>query len=52
MPEATRLPLDKKTNMTTVHSEERTYVMDPASGRCFATKDLKVELDPKTFKPL
>lgn len=44
-------PTPKKTNLTQIYDEERTYFVDGATGKLYANKDMRVELDPKTRLP-
>lgn len=45
-------PDPKKVNLTQYYDKERTWFADPATGKCYATKDMRNELDPKTLAPL
>ena len=45
-------PDPKKVNLTQYYDKERTWFSDPATGKCYATKDMRNELDPKTLAPL
>lgn len=39
----------KRFLLSQVYDGERTYFKDDASGKCYANKDMRVELDPKTL---
>lgn len=46
------VPKPKDTNLTQYYDKERTWFSDGNTGKCYANKDMRVELDPKTLLPL
>jgi hypothetical protein len=45
-------PDPKKANLTQCYDNERTYFQDGATGKCYSNKDMRVEIDPKTYAPI
>lgn len=42
-------PDPKKTLLSQVYDGERTYFKEDSTGKCYANKDMRQELDPKTL---